>query len=249
MKKRTRRATQRKRATRRSKQWSGVSGIDFVRCRICGDRRRVISQRHLSKHDTDRETYIHEYELSPDQLIASDFRRTQSSRPRYKPLNKRTWIAAIRKANGRKGKLSASLLQHGSPSLYFQGKWLFGSWDNALRAAGFAPDRVRSHSVWTTQKIVQSIRQLRAKRQQLNANFMMKTHWRLFNAALRHYGKWGEALRAAGISPIATLSSRSGRRDLVQALRKAHPRGAIPPTLKLQAELYFGSVRKALSGE
>jgi hypothetical protein len=36
----------------------GVEGIDFVRCRICGDHRRVISGRHLSKHDTDRETYM-----------------------------------------------------------------------------------------------------------------------------------------------------------------------------------------------
>jgi hypothetical protein len=27
-------------------------GIEFVRCRICGDYRRVISGRHLSKHDT-----------------------------------------------------------------------------------------------------------------------------------------------------------------------------------------------------
>ena len=43
-------------------------GIEFVCCRICGDYRRVISGRHLSKHDTDRETYLEEYHLSPDEL-------------------------------------------------------------------------------------------------------------------------------------------------------------------------------------
>jgi hypothetical protein len=32
---------------------SGTEGYDFVTCRICGDRRRVISGLHLSKHDTD----------------------------------------------------------------------------------------------------------------------------------------------------------------------------------------------------
>jgi hypothetical protein len=36
-------------------------GIDFVRCRICGDHRRVLSGRHLSKHGTDREEYMEEY--------------------------------------------------------------------------------------------------------------------------------------------------------------------------------------------
>ena len=33
----------------------GEDGVDFVRCRICGDHRRVISGWHLSKHDTDRD--------------------------------------------------------------------------------------------------------------------------------------------------------------------------------------------------
>jgi len=36
----------------RSGNFAGLEGIDFVRCRICGDRRRVISLRHLSKHET-----------------------------------------------------------------------------------------------------------------------------------------------------------------------------------------------------
>src|SRR4030095_316258 len=54
----------------RRRSIDGDEGIDFVRCRICGDHRRVISGRHLSKHDTDRETYMREYDLSPDELIA-----------------------------------------------------------------------------------------------------------------------------------------------------------------------------------
>jgi len=37
---------------------NGTEGVDFVTCRMCGERRRVISGRYLSKHDTDRLTYI-----------------------------------------------------------------------------------------------------------------------------------------------------------------------------------------------
>ena len=44
---------------------------------------RVISGQHLSKHDTDRETYMEEYHLSPDELIAKAFRIIQSSRRGY----------------------------------------------------------------------------------------------------------------------------------------------------------------------
>jgi hypothetical protein len=40
-------------------------GIEWVCCRICGDYLRVISGRHLGKHDTDRETYMEEYHLTP----------------------------------------------------------------------------------------------------------------------------------------------------------------------------------------
>ena len=72
----------------------GDEGIDFVRCRICGDHRRVISGRHLSKHNTDRETYMEEYDLSPDELIAKAFRMIRSSHPDFRANGKSEWIAA-----------------------------------------------------------------------------------------------------------------------------------------------------------
>jgi hypothetical protein len=71
----------------------GDEGIDFVRCRICGDHRRVINSQHLSKHDTDRETYMDEYHLTPDELVANDFRILQSSLPGYYPHGKHNWIS------------------------------------------------------------------------------------------------------------------------------------------------------------
>jgi hypothetical protein len=76
---------------------NGEEGVDFVCCRICGDRRRVISGRHLSKHDIDRQEYITAFHLSPDELIAKDFRVIRSSRPAFQPNGKRDWIAAIKK--------------------------------------------------------------------------------------------------------------------------------------------------------
>ena len=68
---------------RRNRRLVGINGIDFVRCRICGARRRVISGKHLSMHDIDRESYMEEFRLSPDELIAKVFRALQSSRKGY----------------------------------------------------------------------------------------------------------------------------------------------------------------------
>jgi sulfur relay (sulfurtransferase) complex TusBCD TusD component (DsrE family) len=41
--------------------FDGDDGFSFVVCRICHDHRRVINSQHLSKHGTDRETYMEEY--------------------------------------------------------------------------------------------------------------------------------------------------------------------------------------------
>ena len=62
---------QRNHVSLRARNLDSDDGVQFVRCRICSDRYRVISGRHLSKHDTDRETYMEEYCLSPDELSDS----------------------------------------------------------------------------------------------------------------------------------------------------------------------------------
>jgi ROS/MUCR transcriptional regulator protein len=114
---------QQKRFAPQPRKTTSADGVDFVRCRICGDRRRVISGRHLSKHGTDREEYMQEYGLSPDELIAKDFRIIQSSRHGYQPYGKKDWIAAIKRVYKRDGNVFARRLQDRHPHLYTQGVW------------------------------------------------------------------------------------------------------------------------------
>ena len=95
---------------RRAQTFNGNVGIDFVQCRICGEYRRVISAGHLSKHGIEREAYMEEYHLSPDELIAKAFRRIQSSRTGYYPYGKSDWIAAIKKIYRADGDISAKYL-------------------------------------------------------------------------------------------------------------------------------------------
>src|SRR5262245_41530404 len=233
---------------RMSRKLTGIEGIDFVRCRICDDHRRVISGRHLSKHETDRETYMEEYALSPDELIAIAFRMIQSSHPGYYPYTKKGWIAVLQKVYENEGKVFAKYLQHNYPQLYSQGVWIFGDWDKALRAAGFDPDKTRMSQFWDRQKIIKKLQNMRDRNLPLYARYMLKNHTALFSSSRREFGSWNNALRAAGIKKQARKKqSRLGTLRRLRDVIETHPRTAIPLVLKSQVVYYFGSLRNALA--
>jgi hypothetical protein len=162
-----------KRFKPRSRRFVKDDGIQSVRCRICRDRLRVISGRHLSKHNTDRETYMEEYDLTPDELIAKDFRVIQSSRRGYFPHGRSDWLLAIKRVHERDGNLTAIHLQEQYPHLYHQGVWIFGELDKGLRAAGFDPERTRIRSSPDGKRIVKEIRAMRRANLPLNAHYVL----------------------------------------------------------------------------
>jgi hypothetical protein len=243
-------ANQRKRVGLRTRSLDSNDGIQFVRCRICGDRLRVISGRHLSKHGTDRETYMEEYNLSPDQLIAKDFRLIQSSRKGYQPYGKNDWVAALKKVYKKDGNVFAGYLQGKYPHLYNQGIWLFGNWNNALLEAGFDPERMRMHGLWDEEIIIEKIRVMQAKRLPLFAKYVTKNYQSLFSAAARHYGSWAKALVAAGVTKKPrTKKLYQGRLSLLNVLSDAiegHTKNELPQALRREAAHYFGSLEKAI---
>jgi hypothetical protein len=223
-------ARQRKRLGLHRRRIDGGDGFDFVRCRICGDHRRVISGRHLSKHDTDRETYMQEYDLSPDELSAIAFRMMLSSHSGYYPHTKKGWIAAMQKVYEKDGKVFAKYLQHNYPQLYSQGVWIFGDWDEALRAAGFDPDKTRMSQFWDRQKIIKKLRNMRDRNLPLYARYISKNHAALFSSSRREFGSWNNALRAAGITKQAPKKQRRlGKLRSLRDVVESRPRAASDP--------------------
>jgi len=222
---------------------TGIEGVDFVSCRSCGQRLRVISQRHLSKHDTDRSGYMAEYGLSPDQLIAKDFRVIQSSRPGYRPYDRKTWIKAVKKLNSEgRGVGAGDLRQHRNGNLYNLGVWLFGDWNTALRAAGFDPEEMRLRNFWDKERVIQGLLNLRKQRLPMNPHYVMKQQPDLIKGALRQCGSWNKALSTAGIKSIP----RQTRLGLLRTLRDLVEGGrTIPASMRFGLEYYFGSVDTA----
>src|SRR5690349_3368807 len=217
------------------------SGFHYLSClwratpRHCG--------LHLSKHDTDRKTYMDEYELSPDELIAKAFRVIQSGRAAYKPYGKRQWTAAIQEFYRQKGSVWATDLQHSQlQHLYSQGVWIFGDWHSAVAAAGLDPEKLGLHTFWDKARVIKEIKELKRRRLPLYPIDVMKTNPELFSAANRQYRSWAKALRAAGLTRFEVRS----RVDLLCKLREGMESGqAISKGMHAELEYYFGSVEKA----
>jgi hypothetical protein len=194
---------------------------------------------------------MEEYRLTPDELIAKDFRMIQSSRLGYYPNGKSEWIAAVKNVYEKDGKVFAGHLQDKAKHLYEQGIWIFGDWDKALHAAGFDPEKMRERSIWDEEKIIETIRAMHKKHLPLYAAHVMDNHGKLFKAALRQFGSWAKALVAAGVTKKPrTKKLYKGRLSLLNALSDAveqHAVKNVPQALKLEAVHYFGSLEKAIA--
>ena len=78
---------------------------------------------------------------------------------------------------------------------------LFGSWDRALHAAGLDSDDVSRYRRWDKSSIAFELRSRHAEGESLNSGAVQRDDPGLHAAALRYYGSYDAALRAAKISP------------------------------------------------
>lgn len=85
--------------------------------------------------------------------------------------------------------------------LYCAARRIFGSWRNAIIAAGIPPERVLTHDRWSPAKVLARIRSLSRRRRPLTTDQIERRHRRLVSAARRHFGSWSKAVMAAGVDP------------------------------------------------
>jgi hypothetical protein len=78
---------------------------------------------------------------------------------------------------------------------------LFGSWDRALTAAGLDSDDVSRYRRWNKSTIVYELKARAADGEDLNSGSVQREDPGLHAAALRYFGSYDVALRAAKISP------------------------------------------------
>ena len=78
---------------------------------------------------------------------------------------------------------------------------LFGSWDRALSAAGLDSDEISQYRKWGKDAIVYELKARSRESEALNSGSVQKEDPGLHAAAVRHFGSYDDALRAAKVDP------------------------------------------------
>jgi hypothetical protein len=107
------------------------------------------------------------------------------------------------------------------PTVYFQSYKLFGSWEKAVSYCGIDYAAIRLRRKWTRKGILDWIRQRRTRRLEMRPGNVKKEHAGVFNAAVREFGGWYPAIRAAGIKDFEEVKLRSwDRATIMKAVRR-----------------------------
>jgi hypothetical protein len=103
---------------------------------------------------------------------------------------------------------------------------LFGRWDRALSAAGLDADEVSRYRKWDKSSVVFELKARNAEDEPLNSGAIQKDDSGLHAAAVRHFGSYDRALRAAKVDPDAVRRRRNWTKpDVLTALRQAKRQG------------------------
>ena len=139
--------------------------------------------------------------------------------------------------------------------LYQAGSRVFGSWGNAVKAAGIAPERAKARDHWPPSKILAKIRSLSRRQQPPRPGELKRRHGYLMQAARRCFGSWSKAVVAAGVDPekLKRVMPWTQERVIEAILTRAlncEPLGSRtvkPRSLAEAAARVFGSWQAALA--
>jgi hypothetical protein len=135
-----------------------------------------------------------------------------------------------------------------SQALYQAGSRIFGSWRNAIQAAGISPERANCGEKWPPAKILMIIRNLSRRRRPLNGTQLERRYGSMLTAARRLFGSWSKAVVAAGVDPtrlqrvVPWTRERVIEAILTRALRNESltARSTQPRSLVEAGQKFFG---------
>lgn len=169
-------------------------------------------------------------------------------------------LRGIREAEAQGENLLGRGFQARHPQLYLSAcsKRRFGSWKQALLAAGLDYEEVRSRRFWNRPRIVGKIQELHRAGEKLIWSYLGRAYPSLYRAARRkeNFGSWRQALAAAEISYAEACQPEEWTREgVLEALQEllnlradlsGETAGDKHPRLRAGAEARFGSWEQAL---
>lgn len=125
---------------------------------------------------------------------------------------------------------------------------MFGSWRDAVEAAGLPYDSVSKHEAWTKEKIISRIRLLHRRGEPLSHESARQRHGALVSAASspRYFGSWERAIRAAGLSYDSIRRIESwNRARILEKIRELHAQGVALNNASMRRLGYRGMMEAA----
>ena len=65
---------------------------------------------------------------------------------------------------------------------------MFGSWKDAIEAAGLDYSTIRRYRRWSRDKVIKTIKEIYAKGKPINSSFVQKSNKPLYMAAIKRFG-------------------------------------------------------------
>jgi len=119
---------------------------------------------------------------------------------------------------------------------------LFGSWDRALTAAGLDADEVAAYRKWDRNLICFELRSRLQDDDSLSSGAVQHDDASLHAAAVRYFGEYDAALRAAGIDPARVRERlRWTKQSVIRALKKAAQRSSRDGSLRKSDPALYGA--------
>lgn len=178
---------------------------DYVVCRHCRKAFRAIRALHLVRlHGYNSEHPVADYKRRFRLESAS----CREVRKRLSEIREEFWARQGRHWTGRILIAEIRRLFRSVPPKSVAvrtreaGRRLFGSWEAAVRAAGFDYEDATGIRHWTAERIVRIIRERAAAGKPLHSTAVKRQFPALHSAAIRHFpSNWAKALQAAGFDP------------------------------------------------
>ena len=116
---------------------------------------------------------------------------------------KRIWqpemiVEHIQSRHGRE-RLNSHYYATTYPDVYAAAERLFGSWKVAIEAAGLDYSKICRYKKWSREKVIRQIKEAHVKGRLINSNAKQKNNKPLYMAAVKRFGNWENAVKAAGI--------------------------------------------------
>jgi hypothetical protein len=123
-------------------------------------------------------------------------------------------------------------------------KRLFGSWDRALHGAGLDADEISQYRKWDKNGIVFELKSRFREKEPLNSGAVQKEDPGLHAAAVRHFGSYDAALRAAKVDPAKIRRRQRWSKEEVNKQLKAFSKkhDVTDAALRQHAPALYGAV-------